>query len=444
MNTTATPQNATAPGPASPAGARRPRLGLEETDRLLVRQHELGVPVDVIAAVTRPSVQELKQAITDCGAATRPRGGHTPADVTLWNTDLAVLAGAVHGTRTTVAVGRAAHRRRRRSGKVGFKERLRLLVDQDHRRLLAHIDTLPPPERVPAVLRLIVVAVPHADTALVDALTDAALGALAQSAPSHTGAALLGWLAALHAAAGDRDLALHFSATQVGMLSDRPAYGEVIDPVAELHARWCRAALLALAGNHTEALRLHTDLPRVVAGTAAAVLSEDEERDEFDLIEARNHAAAGTRALHADLNEEAAARLATAADRYEHLLVHTDQHPLDDDMLGFELALVRFALGHARHRLAPGSGGLDWSACVRGLLDVDVPEHLEARLAERVLALARAAQQGQEIPLPEQPDRVPLPRLPLACVSPVLLADGVLWEMPLAPNLGGPDLPRLH
>jgi len=455
VNTPVTHQDTTSPATTPSAVTRQPRLAVPEAEQLLLYQHTLGVPLGILAAVTRPSLSELTQVVDATGSTGRPHHSPTVSDDTLWHTDLAILAGAIHSTRTTVTLGATAEPRRRRgagepgvrrrghAGQPRFTARLRTLAITEYSRLIAHIDTLSPPERALAVLRLVVVAAPHTDTALLAALTDAAHRALTHTTPA-TGAGLLGWLATLHAAHGYHDQALDFSTRQLRLLACPPPTGQKIDASAELHARWCQAALLDLAGRHVEALRLHTDLPRVLGQVAAAVLSEDEDRDEFDLIDARNHAAAGTQALHLDLLDEAADHLAEAAGGYRELLWNAPWHQFDKDMLGYELGLVRFALGYARHRRRPGTGGSEWLACVLGLTDLHALGHLQHQRAAHVVERARAALNGQVDAVPDRPAPLPLPRLPMAGVSAVLLEDGVLWEMPLAPNAGAPDLPHLH
>jgi len=412
------------------------------TEQLLIRQHDLGVPVDVIAAVTHPTVRELRQLIARHGTATQPHSGPNLTHA-LWHTDLAILTGALHGTRTTITLGHTPHRRRRRTGRPSFKARLGTLLIEQHPRLLDHIDTLPAPERASAVLRLVVVAVAHTDAEVVTTLTDTAQQTLAH-ADANTGAGLLGWLAALHATHGHYDRALDFSATQLQLLTGPPPFRQKNDPCAQLHARWCRAGLLALAGQHTAARDLHADLPRVLAETAAAVLSTDEDHDEFDLIEARTHAAAGTQALHAGLDTAATGHLTAAADCYELLLRNLGWHPFPANMLRYELTLARFTLGYALHRLSPGTGDSEWSACARDLHALPAPGHLEQQHANRIIKHAQAALSGQVPDFPDTPARLPLPRLPLSEVSSWLLEDGALWDMPLAPNAGAPDLPHLH
>lgn len=108
MNPLTTHQHAGPTGTTSSAVEQRHRLESTATEQLPLRQHELGVPVDVTAAVTPSSVRELMQLIARHGTAARPDSGLGLTDA-LWHIDLAVLTGAMHGARTTITLDHDRH-----------------------------------------------------------------------------------------------------------------------------------------------------------------------------------------------------------------------------------------------------------------------------------------------------------------------------------------------
>jgi len=104
------------------------------TDQPLIRRHDLEVPVNVIAALTPPSVRQQVQLIAHHDTAARPhsRPGLTDA---VWHTDLAVLAGAMHGTRTTITRDHASHHRpHSRPGRAGVQARPHTPLAEQHPR----------------------------------------------------------------------------------------------------------------------------------------------------------------------------------------------------------------------------------------------------------------------------------------------------------------------
>lgn len=407
--------------------------------RVLRRHHDLGVGMAALAEITNTSGPAMVDTI---GKNTLPGQDRPPTDDLLFESDPAILAGVLHGDRTTVMVGPPTRRYRPTSNPT-LSVALRRLVIREFPRLLARIAQLDQSARAAALLRVLIVAPSTAYPDVAAAITDATVVAV-DHAPPDVAAGALGWLALLHAVHGGHDRALAFSDRQLDLVT-RSDHGGV-DPAAVPHARWCRAALLAAMARHADAVREHTGLAADLREMERRLGSPDEARYDYGLLFARNHAALGARLLSADDAGTAVDHLQGAVRRYEYLLRRLEFFPLDADVLAYELATVHYALGHARHLIDPGSGSGDWAAAAHHLQDTRPPDDLVHAHGDNATLLddLHAALHDRILPFTLRPRRLPLPRLPRSLVDQDLLDDGALWSAPLAPTPGAPDLPHLH
>lgn len=396
----------------------------------LARQLRLGVGLHTLAQVTGRTVAELAPRIVGNDIA---RAHHTDSEAALWQVDPVLLASVTHGNR---AVADST-----RSGRgLGLRSLLHRLVSTDVDRLLHHILALEQPRRLEPAVRLAIAAT-SMPRHVADRLTTTAAAAWRRD---RLGAACLhAWLAVAHAVAGRFDEALERNADELTLLSSASP-GVDTDHYAVVHARWRRAALLAAAGLHEAATHEHRALQPLLE-----VVSGPDGPQEFDLgdrmlLLARNDAAWGAQALCAGHGQHAEVRTAIAVDILDGLMAHDVGHDIPEQVLHHEQAAALFALGHARHLAAAGSGREAWLRAARLLVDVHPRDRQEDNRVRLLIDRHRAALRGTPAPWSPPRVRLPLPRVSRPLTDPVLLRSGMVAGAPTAPDDALPDLVALH
>lgn len=441
----------TTSGSCSPARQRAQEVLPPGAVAALARQYGAGADLTDLATITGRSQDVLIRSIADAG--TRVRGVHDPgeAEYALRTLDPVVLASVVHGHRGVAADGRVSGRGGARPSLAG---RLRRLVRHHLHRLLADAGAVDGAGRAEAVLRLLIVAPADLDIHATRVLTDAALAA-AGCAPD-IGAGVMGWVAHLHGVAGRYPEALGHSDTALALLAlaDASSGGRSADPHADLHARWCRAGLLASAGMHAEAVRWHTDLEPLLRQAAASTGDHGPDRWRGRLLLARHHAALAGQALAPPSTGEhagafppwqAADHLNTALTLFDEVLDDDGaRDTVDLDAAAYERTLALAALGYAHHPRHPATARELWRIAAHRLRRRHIADPRRIQRAYLLVEQLTAAVDGAVLP-PAAPDGIlPLPRIPVALVDPALLTDDLLRSAPTAPRRELPDLPALH
>lgn len=381
----------------------------EATAAAVVEHYRLGFYAPLLAELTGVPPHALSALVKRRGGVMRRPGAQLPSIEPLFqDADPVMLAAAVYRRCDSENIGG-----RQRSPEIvrsapPVRTRLHELVGLRTERVLAHIQAQPAAQRAAAALRAWVAAPPWLEPARMRMLTEVSTAAAAvEDAPPQEVTALYDWMAHRHGVAGLAEQALSFVTAEATAPAESP---EAVRPVW-VDRCWRRGALLAAAGRSEQALDLHTEL--------GAWLGQDRDGGEAAravrrLLQARNHAAAGCRAMAAAQCDRAVADLDRAVVLLAGLRQGPDTAHLDQTTLDMDFWAASVALGAAHAPRRPATARMVWAST---LTDIGRRPQRDNRVRELICTATRW------LGLPATPDvlsepvfarirRLPLPRIP--------------------------------